>query len=145
MYVWLWHLSWLSKHEKPLCFSLENHFVHFSVIFISQDSLHPELQDIRRDIPYLSASSPSIFATIYLSINQSINHSFALLALSIQLPRHFKATTGIIVLFCGHCVKALDQRGTSALPTYYKTCPSAPLLSLLVWAFMEDRSRGGAT
>lgn len=23
--------------------------------------------------------------------------------------------------------------------------PSAPLLSLLVWAFMEDRSRGGAT
>lgn len=83
-----------------------------------------------RDVPYLSASSPSIFATIYLSINQSITLSLSL-AFSIQLPRHFKATTGIIVLFCGHCVKALDQRGTSALPTYYKTYP--PLSCFPFW------------
>lgn len=131
----MWHLSQLSKHEKAVCFSLQTHFVHLSVIFISQDSLCPKVQDIR-PVSYLCAPSSSISPTIYLSINQSFSRS-------IQLTGHFKAATGIIVLFCDHCVKALDQRWTSALPTYYKTCPLLLCLSFGVGIHGRSEWRDG--
>lgn len=56
---------------KSPCFSLKPHFVHLSVILISQGSLCPKVQDIRKG-RFLSLRFLPLCLCDYLSINQSI-------------------------------------------------------------------------
>lgn len=119
------------------CFSLKTHFVRPSVIFISQDSLCPKVQEIRRGCS-LSLHCLLLYLRSYLSINQSLFCSPSLLLFNRgDIWNHNRNNCSLLWSLC----EGIGPKSNLCSAHLLQNLPSAPLPPLLVWAFVEDRSR----